>query len=83
MNHAARPQYWLGERPDHEVNMTDERFLREREVQRLTALSRTTRWRLERTGRFPRRRKLSDNAVGWLASEIEAWMAERAEASTA
>ncbi len=63
--------------------MTDERFLREPEVQHVTGLSRTTRWRLERTGRFPRKRKLSDNAVGWLASEIEAWMAERTEASAA
>ncbi len=59
------------------MNMTDERFLREPEVHRVTALSRTTRWRLEQADRFPRKRKLSDNAVGWLASEIEAWMAER------
>ena len=63
--------------------MTDERFLREPEVQHVTGLSRTTRWRLERAGRFPHKRKLSDNAVGWLASEIEAWMTERAEASAA
>ncbi len=63
--------------------MTDERFLREPEVHRVTGLSRTTRWRLEQSGRFPRKRKLSDNAVGWLASEIEAWMAERVEASAA
>ena len=46
-------------------------------------MSRTTRWRLERTGRFPRKRKLSDNAVGWLASEIEAWVAERVQATAA
>ena len=63
--------------------MTDERFIREPEINRITGLSRTTRWRLERTGRFPRKRKLSDNAVGWLASEIEAWMAERVVATAA
>ncbi len=63
--------------------MTDERVLREPEVQHVTGLSRTTRWRLEQAGRFPPKRKLSDNAVGWLASEIEAWMAERTEASAA
>ncbi len=63
--------------------MTNERFLREPEVQHVTGLSRTTRWRLEQSGQFPRKRKLSQNAVGWLASEIEAWMAERAEASAA
>ncbi len=57
----------------------DDRFLREAEVARITGLSRTTRWRMERRGEFPRRRSISRNAVAWLASEIEAWMAERAE----
>ena len=57
------------------------RFLREPEVARLTGLSRTTRWRLERAGRFPRRRLISENAVAWVASEIEIWMAERPEAA--
>ena len=83
MNVAARPYYRSGGRLDHEVDMTNERFIREPEVHRITGLSRTTRWRLEQVGRFPRKRKLSDNAVGWLASEIEAWMAERVEASAA
>ena len=55
----------------------EDRFMREPEVQRITGLSRTTRWRLERLSKFPRRRQLSVNAVGWLASEINAWMAER------
>jgi predicted DNA-binding transcriptional regulator AlpA len=45
-------------------------FLREPAVRKITRLSRTTRWRLERDGKFPRRRKLSSNAVGWLESEI-------------
>jgi prophage regulatory protein len=54
-----------------------DRFMREPEVRRITGLSRTTRWRLERVGKFPRRRQLSANAVGWLASEIRAWMADQ------
>ncbi len=58
-----------------------DRFLREPEVARLTGLSRTTRWRLERAGRFPRKRRISENAVAWVASEIEIWMAERPEAA--
>ena len=53
--------------------MTD-RFLREREVRSMTGLSRTTRWRLERVGQFPRRRQISPGAVGWLESEVLAWM---------
>ena len=58
-----------------------DRFLREAEVRRITGLSRTTRWRMERRGEFPRRRILSRNAVGWLASQIKTWVAERTEAA--
>ena len=56
---------------------TTDRFMREPEVQRITGLSRTTRWRLQRDGKFPHRRQISTNAVGWLASEINAWIAEQ------
>lgn len=61
--------------------MTEDSFLGERQVQSLTSLSKTTRWRMERAGIFPRRRKLSANRVGWLRSEILAWIEERAEAA--
>jgi len=54
-----------------------DRIIRERECREITGLSRSTRWRLEREGKFPKRRKLSAAASGWLASEIAAWMAER------
>lgn len=54
-----------------------DRFLREPEVQHITGLSRTTRWRLQRDGKFPHRRQISPNAIGWLASEINAWMTEQ------
>ena len=57
--------------------LPQDRFLREAEVHSITGLSRTTRWRLERVGKFPRRRQISANAVAWLASEIRAWMAEQ------
>ena len=55
-----------------------ERFMREAEVRRITGLSRTTRWRLERRGAFPRRRRISPNGVAWLESEIRQWQAEKA-----
>ena len=57
-----------------------DRFIRERECRALTGLSRTTRWRLERAGRFPRRHRISPNAVGWLESEIDDWIASRVTA---
>ena len=50
------------------------KFLREAQVAALTGLSKTTRWRLEKQGLFPKKRQLSMKAVGWLASEIEDWI---------
>ncbi len=61
--------------------MEEDRFIREPEVKRITGLSRTTRWRLERKGEFPPRRQLSENAVGWLESEIRVWIASRTASS--
>ncbi len=58
--------------------MTD-RFIREPECKRITGLSRTTRWRLERERLFPRRRAISRNAVAWLESEVQDWLQSRAE----
>jgi prophage regulatory protein len=52
-------------------------FIRPRNIKEVTGLSRTTIWRLENKGDFPKRRKLSDNAVGWKASEVTAWMEAR------
>ncbi|MCH8095621.1 MAG: AlpA family phage regulatory protein [Proteobacteria bacterium] len=55
-----------------------DRFLGETEVARITDLSRTTRWRLERQGRFPKKRHISANRIGWLQSEIIKWVESRA-----
>ena len=57
---------------------TPDRFVREPECREITGLSRSTRWRLERAGKFPRRRQISEGATGWLMSELAAWLAERA-----
>lgn len=40
-------------------------------------LSIVSLWRLEREGKFPKRFNLSANRVAWLASEVDAWIAER------
>ena len=54
-----------------------DRIIREPECRQLTGLSRTTRWVLERRGLFPTRRRLTANSIGWLESELHAWMASR------
>lgn len=59
------------------------RFIREPECKSITGLSRTTRWRLEKAGKFPARRKISQNTVGWLSSEIEEWMRSKIESPDA
>ena len=41
------------------------------------ALSVSTMEKLEREGRFPKRRLLSDRRTGHLVSELLAWLAER------
>lgn len=49
------------------------RFLRILQVMQLTGLSRMTIYRLELAGKFPKRRRLSENSVAWLESDIAAW----------
>lgn len=56
----------------------EDRFIRWPEVKKITAISRTTAWRLERNGQFPKRRQLaSQHSVGWLRSEITEWIETR------
>ena len=62
---------------DEEQMSRATRIIREKECEERTGLSRSTRNRLEREGKFPKRRKLSANAVGWLEEEIEAWLRQR------
>ena len=50
------------------------KFLRFHAVRDRTGLSRSTIWRLERRGEFPKHRRISTNAVGWLEQEINEWM---------
>ncbi len=57
------------------------KFIREPECQNITGLSRTTRWRLEKAGKFPVRRHMSQNTIGWLSSEIEEWVQSRVDAA--
>ena len=54
------------------------RFLRFSEVQAKIGLSRSSLWRMERANLFPKRKRLGQNSVGWLESEIDEWIATRA-----
>ena len=52
-------------------------ILNARQVKELTGLSRTTIWRLERSGCFPHRVQLSLSRVGWSREEVGVWMETR------
>lgn len=54
-----------------------DKFLRAPAVTVLTGLSRTSLWRYERDGGFPKRRQIGVNSVAWLESEVLAWMESR------
>jgi len=57
------------------------RFLRLPAVCARTSLSRSHIQRLEASGRFPRRVKLSPAASAWIESEIDVWASGRVAAS--
>ena len=54
-----------------------DRVLRLRQVIELCGLARETIRREEAAGRFPRRRWITPGSVGWLSSEIRAWISTR------
>ena len=59
------------------------RILREAEVRALTGLSRTTLWRLEKEGSFPKRCKIARNAIGWLSDHINDWLEQKSQQAKA
>lgn len=57
--------------------MESQRIIREPERYSKTGLSRVQWWKLEQQGRAPKRVPLGPNAVGWLESEVDRWIAQR------
>ncbi len=53
------------------------KLLTQKQVVDLVGLSRTTIWRLERAGQFPRRLQVSTKAVRWNQAEILDWINSR------
>ena len=55
-----------------------EKILKLREVMDVTALSRSSIYAYISKGVFPKPIPLGEKSVGWLSSEILAWISERA-----
>ena len=73
--HERRAAQWAANHPS--------RIVRPADVQELTGYTDVHLRRLEAAGDFPKRFKLAPNggrfgACGWLLSDIEKWLAERA-----
>jgi len=50
------------------------KLLRFTDVRERTGLSRSTVWRLERRGAFPKHIKVSANIVAWLEEDVVEWI---------
>lgn len=57
-----------------------DRIVRKPELFGIVGMSDTSVWRMEAAGQFPKRLRLGGSACGWLLSEINEWLAERAAA---
>lgn len=60
-----------------ELNLNKLYYIRKPELLKITGLSNSTIWRMEKIGQFPKRRKISKILVGWLSTEIEQWLQSR------
>lgn len=54
-----------------------EKIIKMNEVQKLTSLSRSTIWRLEKSGHFPSKIQLAEKAIGWIEGDIQRWIQSR------
>ena len=55
----------------------EDRIIREAERLRLTSISRSQAFQLERRGEFPKRIRLGSRSVGWSRRAILNWIASR------
>ena len=51
-----------------------DRYVLEHECKTISRLSRSTRQRMIRAGKFPKMRRISTGRVGWLLSELKEWL---------
>ena len=58
------------------------KLLVENQLSNIVPYSRSHIWRLEQEGSFPKRIKIGQNRVAWLASEIDEWIEAKILART-
>lgn len=60
------------------MDLNNNSFLSKKDVIRLTTLSDTTIWRLEKRGEFPKRKRFGKNRVFWISKDIHEWLNQQA-----
>lgn len=68
---------WKGDDAPVEPGGREDRLLSWDQVEHIASISRSTAWRMERDGAFPRRVRVSPGRVGWWESELTAWKRTR------
>jgi prophage regulatory protein len=65
---------------DPRLDQVPLKLIRFKTVRDRTGLSRSTIWRLERTGAFPKHHRISANAVAWVEHDVVDWIRAKAGA---
>ena len=55
------------------------KIIRKSALADMLGVSRTTLWRMEKSGQLPAAVKISETVSGWLESDIKEWLEERKE----
>ena len=55
------------------------KIIRPTQLAEMLSVSKVSLWRMQKRGELPPRIKISQRAVGWRESDIEAWLNEKAE----
>jgi prophage regulatory protein len=59
------------------MTITDTKVIRFSELQKKIGLSRSTIFRLERDGKFPKHIQLGPKSTGWLMHQVDEWILSR------
>lgn len=62
--------------------MLEDRYLRIKDVVEMLSISRSSIYRMVQEGKFPKQIKLTERTAVWKLSAINAWVAERENASS-
>jgi prophage regulatory protein len=73
----AEPLPLAAKRPPSAVQTPFFRILRLSQVIEATGLQKTTIYELQASGQFPMRVHITRHSVGWIDSEVQAWISER------